>query len=132
MSKPKPYWQQLQDPRWQKKRLEILARQFFTCESCGDTETALDVHHKYYKKGVSAWDYPEDAFCCVCKNCHEKVDGYYRNILTYFTAAGAEDFSNAIEDAMRLGIIENDILNAIWGIVQIKIDALAETKKAKT
>ncbi len=36
----KPYWQKLQDPRWQRKRLEILNRAGWKCEKCGNAEDA--------------------------------------------------------------------------------------------
>jgi len=54
MKTQKQYWQKLQDPRWQRKRLEILNRAEFCCESCGDTESQLQVHHGYYEKGKAA------------------------------------------------------------------------------
>jgi len=39
------YRRKLADPRWQKKRLEILERDGFECNSCGDSSTELHVHH---------------------------------------------------------------------------------------
>lgn len=38
------YYEQLKDPRWQKKRLEIMNRANFKCEECGDSENMLSVH----------------------------------------------------------------------------------------
>ena len=43
------YSEKLKNPKWQKKRLEILNRDNFTCIKCGDKETTLQIHHfKYY------------------------------------------------------------------------------------
>lgn len=66
----KPYWQQLLDPRWQKKRLSIFERAQFACEECADKTSTLQVHHLYYEKGKQAWEYPDEALKCVCEDCH--------------------------------------------------------------
>ena len=67
----------LQDIRWQNKRNEILQRDKYKCSYCG-SEITLQVHHKYYNKypdgkKVDPWDYPNDAFITLCKDCHKKV-----------------------------------------------------------
>lgn len=78
----KPYWQLLKDPRWQKKRLEILERDEWRCKSCYeglypnseenyDLET-LHVHHKSYEWGKDPWDYPDWNFVTLCESCHEE------------------------------------------------------------
>jgi 5-methylcytosine-specific restriction endonuclease McrA len=43
-----PYSEKLKDPRWQKKRLEILSGDDFTYQYCGNTEETLHVHHYVY------------------------------------------------------------------------------------
>lgn len=42
------YSEKLKDPRWQKKRLEILNRDEFACRFCGDNKSTLNVHHISY------------------------------------------------------------------------------------
>lgn len=42
------YSEKLKDPRWQKKRLEVMESNEFCCEMCGDNESTLHVHHKEY------------------------------------------------------------------------------------
>ena len=64
------YSDKLRDPRWQKKRLEILERDEWMCWNCGDTENTLVVHHKWYAKGCEPWDYEDDAFITLCDDCH--------------------------------------------------------------
>jgi hypothetical protein len=66
----KSYSEKLLDPRWQKKRLEVLNAAEFTCEICGDSESTLHVHHKQYFKGREVWDYEKNQLACLCKNCH--------------------------------------------------------------
>lgn len=66
------YWQKLQDPRWQKKRLEVFERDGFKCRSCCSGTDTLNVHHLYYVSKRDPWDYPLGAFKTLCKDCHEK------------------------------------------------------------
>lgn len=66
----KSYSELLKDPRWQKKKTEILKRDKFTCRLCKDTETTLHVHHKEYINGNAPWDYPNDLLITLCEHCH--------------------------------------------------------------
>lgn len=68
----KKYSENLKDPRWQKKRLEIMQRDNFTCQCCGDNTTELHVHHKTYSNGKEPWDYSNDNFETLCINCHNR------------------------------------------------------------
>lgn len=74
------YSDKLKDPRWQRKRLEILQRENFTCESCGDTTRTLHVHHGYYETGLDPWDYESSTLHCVCDTCHELQAARLRDI----------------------------------------------------
>ncbi len=69
----KSYAEQLRDPRWQKKRLELLEEAAWTCKECGEETKELHVHHMYYKKGLAPWEYPIDALLVLCKDCHAEV-----------------------------------------------------------
>jgi len=71
------YEKKLTDPRWQRKRLEILDRDFWTCQFCSDTKTQLDVHHKEYIKGLEPWEYLNDLLITVCNPCHQEIDDLY-------------------------------------------------------
>ena len=82
------YSEKLKDPRWQKKRLEILQRDGFSCKICNDSTTTLHVHHRLYLMGRDPWDYPDEFFVTLCAPCHEnetEMDGsaskYLINIL---------------------------------------------------
>ena len=67
MNKPK-YSELLKDPRWQKKRLQVLEQDNFQCQFCGDTKTTLHVHHFTYKG--NPWDAADDSLCTICEDCH--------------------------------------------------------------
>ena len=72
--KKQSYSDLLKDPRWQKKKTEILKRDKFTCKLCGDTKTTLHVHHKEYIKGNDPWDYPNNLLVTLCAHCHEEIE----------------------------------------------------------
>lgn len=67
----KSYSELLKDPRWQRKRLEIMEREKFQCQWCGDTKATLNIHHGYYKKGLKPWEYQDDTLYCLCERCHK-------------------------------------------------------------
>lgn len=67
------YAQQLLDPRWQKKRLEILERDGWRCCSCENDKDTLHVHHKYYVSHRFAWEYPDFCFQTLCSDCHSAL-----------------------------------------------------------
>lgn len=67
----KPYWEKLKDPRWQRKRLEILERDGFACVACGANDRTLHVHHGVYRKGLEPWEADDDTLWTLCEACHE-------------------------------------------------------------
>lgn len=69
----KTYIELLKDPRWQKKRLEILQRDSWKCINCDDDKTSLQVHHKQYRYGAKPWDYEEWELETLCEPCHEQA-----------------------------------------------------------
>lgn len=66
------YSKKLRDPRWQKKRLEILQRDEFTCTLCGDTTTTLNVHHLEYSG--DPWEADNKHLQTLCEHCHIVVE----------------------------------------------------------
>ena len=67
----KTYAEKLRDPRWQRRRLEILNRSSFTCEVCEASDKTLNVHHRLYRKGAEPWEYADDELQALCEECHE-------------------------------------------------------------
>lgn len=82
------YSEKLKDPRWQKKRLEIMQRDNFTCKLCGDTKETLHIHHSRYKG--TPWQADDEHLHTICATCHrfmtykEKDEGVVRIIKTTF------------------------------------------------
>lgn len=65
------YLEILKNPRWQKKRKEILYRDGYRCAKCG-SKHKLNVHHIFYIKGRLPWEYPNYALITLCRSCHLK------------------------------------------------------------
>lgn len=65
------YSEKLQDPRWQKKRLNVLELDDYTCQLCGSTTKSLQVHHKYYIHGLNPWEYDVKTLTTLCADCHQ-------------------------------------------------------------
>jgi hypothetical protein len=57
-----------QDPRWQKRRLEIMQIDGFACVACLDASSTLHVHHKRYKGKL--WESPDEDLQTLCESCH--------------------------------------------------------------
>ena len=66
------YSDKFKDPRWQKKRLEIMERDKFTCLMCAATDKTLNVHHLYYKRNADPWDYENHELITLCEDCHSE------------------------------------------------------------
>ena len=65
------YSEKLKDPRWQKKRLEIMQRDDWSCLICKCKEKTLHVHHISYDYGVDPWDYENRNYKTLCEDCHK-------------------------------------------------------------
>ena len=52
----KTYSELLRDPRWQKRKTEIMQRDNFTCQKCGCKTKTLNVHHLHYLPNRNPWN----------------------------------------------------------------------------
>lgn len=77
------YSEKLKNPRWQKKRLEILERDGFNCQNCHDDKNTLHMHHKQYFKDKEPWEVPGRFLITLCEKCHEKEKSDYPIALNY-------------------------------------------------
>ena len=68
----------LKNPKWQKRRLEIMQRDNFTCQCCFNKDEELTVHHKYYISGVKPWDYSDSCYVTLCGSCHNNFHEYFQ------------------------------------------------------
>jgi hypothetical protein len=114
------YSDKLKDPRWQKKRLEILNRDEFTCQWCSDTEKTLHVHHLKYSG--DPWEIEDEFLLTLCETCHEDIDMGYKQAgykLTQalkskaFAAEHLLKLATAIEKGTLKGLPHEPITDAI-------------------
>lgn len=99
------YAEKLKDPRWQKKRLEILNRDNFTCKHCDAKDKTLHVHHKTYVYGNDPWDYHENNFVSLCQDCHIDEEQY------------KQEAKGMLEDLMKMGFKSEEICNHLAKLI---------------
>lgn len=84
------YAELLKDPRWQKKKTEILELDDFTCRWCGCKYRPLHVHHVEYYKDHLPWEYEDDNLVTLCEVCHKRVhDGEIATCELQFVVSNA-------------------------------------------
>ena len=67
------YLEKLKSPKWQKKRLEILERDNFSCKCCKNADSTLHVHHIKYIANTEPWEYDNDSLVSLCEMCHNEI-----------------------------------------------------------
>lgn len=92
--KKEQYYLKLKDPRWAKKREEILIRDKYVCQRCGvmhklgvpflenqsgidyesweEDTTILEVHHIHYNG--EPWEAFDIDLITVCDHCHDMIE----------------------------------------------------------
>lgn len=96
-STPLSYSEKLKDPRWQKRRLEILQRDGWRCHLCANDERTLHVHHLFYFPGKEPWEINNGFLITLCEDCH--------------TGKGHDGIPPAGEIILEA---TGELLNAIW------------------
>lgn len=89
------YSDKLKDPRWQRRRLEVMKRDEFQCVCCGDDKSTLNVHHLEYNR--NPWDTPIEKLETLCGSCHEARSKFNKKIAALPTGF-ALDFINQAAD----------------------------------
>lgn len=92
----KTYAEKLRDPRWQRRRLEILNRSNFTCEACGADDQTLNVHHRLYRKGADPWDYADNELQALCEECHEALHSISDVLKSALAQLNAEEIEQVL------------------------------------
>lgn len=102
------YTEKLKDGRWQKKRLEILDRDAWKCQQCGEdaeTGTILHVHHKRYFASREPWDVPSGSLVTLCASCHE------------IQTESVADLISEIQAGLRDKFLHDDLQDIAAGLV---------------
>lgn len=119
----KSYIEKLKDPRWQKKRLEILSRDNFFCKNCDDDTKTLHVHHCGYSTIYkNPWDYPNGWLLTLCEDCHEAETKYLKDrkgyLIDYMSSKGFITYDydvmcDAIMEMSRKNLKPHDLVTLI-------------------
>jgi hypothetical protein len=109
------YAEKLKNPLWQKKRLEILSRDNFTCQLCKDPKTTLHVHHKKYIKGNQPWDYPDSNFQALCAHCHAMVSTINNSSEYNFLFAHKGNYDDGVFMAVYLIYPSSNEMGVLFG-----------------
>jgi len=104
LNRQSEYSQKLLDPRWQKKRLEILQRDDWACQSCGDTESTLHVHHRRYLSGKDPWDIDSCLLVTLCDVCHESEKADMKSAIEDLILSIKERFLSAEVSSINEGL----------------------------
>ncbi len=94
------YSEKLKDLRWKKKAALVKQRAQNKCEDCGSTKQPLHAHHCWYSYGLEPWQYPLDAFRCLCETCHSTrhdTEPHFRAIMARHTQTELVALRKAIE-----------------------------------
>jgi hypothetical protein len=128
----------LRDPRWQKKRLEVMARDNFTCRLCADRGSTLAVHHLVYERAAAPWEYHQTLLLTVCKTCHDELHElkFGESILQALVMGGARmrhlyDVLQAFQAAFVDGPGAGPLVPKMWNMVPGAIaDAIRTVRRA--
>ena len=88
------YEEKLSDPKWKYRRKQILKRDHYQCQWCGNKDN-LQIHHKYYSKypdgknvslGITPMRHSSRYAMNVIKKCiaRKKIKVYYRQYGKHF------------------------------------------------
>jgi len=121
----KAYREKFKDPRWQKKRLDILTRDSFSCQMCFSTENMLHVHHKFYEYGKDPWDYDDGVLTTLCDECHElesantkkATESLNRAVKRKFNSFSIAKIAEAFEE-MEMCHCEDVVLSVLVGMIK--------------
>jgi len=125
------YAQKLQDPRWQRKRLEVLQKANWKCDVCGDDREELNVHHAYYNHLREPWEY--DDLQCLCKTCHtikhlpkEKMMFHAKQIVTeHVVITHRKEFCHNLRNTLK-AFVECDDFQAVIVMQKFLLKIFAE------
>lgn len=110
----KTYAELLRDPRWQRKRLEILNRDEWACQCCLGEDVTLHVHHNKYE-GDFPWECPDQYLITLCENCHKAEEDYKSvDLFSLVEGCGVTRFHlNLLMEAVRFRMSKSQ-LKPFW------------------
>jgi len=108
------YTEKLKDPRWQKKRLEILERDGWKCMACGGTKNTLHVHHIFYFPRKEPWEIQNGFLITFCEGCHKSLPCAEGIEKCEQCSEYGDDCNGRPNDPEDIQTAIATLLNAIW------------------
>ena len=118
------YSEKLRDPRWQKKRLEVMARDGFRCLLCGDDKSTLNVNHLKYTG--EPWDAPLEHLETLCEKCH----GWRTELNLKYQLCHSSDMPAFVERGLSMTPFAESALHFIYDCI-VKADAVSAVKASE-
>jgi hypothetical protein len=121
------YSLKLKDPKWQKKRLEVLERDKWTCQKCDDKESTLHVHHIKYSTG-NPWEIDNKFLITLCEECHScesnDMPSICADLISSLKNKGcmSEDVFDLLEIVFYLDFKNKDLINGLSCMLRSKED----------
>ena len=119
--KKNDFFDQYKDPRWQKKRLEIMQRDEFMCVSCQDNGSTLNVHHAVpYRKDTKPWEYEEHELITLCEDCHNNISETIETCRKIIMGRcwGVDSAMEMLKILLQIDGMNPFQLNAAWKIIK--------------
>lgn len=121
MSFSENYREKLVDPRWQKKRLQILSRDNWACRNCAASDKTLHVHHLHYRS-IEPWEYDDFELVTLCEECHDREPEAWGEYLAWLeelmiraneTSTGILMIAMCVEAICARGISVSELICAL-------------------
>lgn len=140
------YGDKLKDPRWQRKRLEILNLHGWVCDTCCSQhrqDIPVQVHHKFYKissvqgrlEKADPWDYDDDDFRVLCEPCHEQTEIALMEVRKAIGGFEHFELAKLADEIFKAAAVANPkaVLDMLfWQLGQIQEDAAGKASRNHT
>lgn len=119
------FWAQYRDPRWQRKRLEVMEEDDFKCACCGSQDKSLNVHHITYPKGRPIWE--AIGLVTLCEDCHRIQHHVIDELKSAISRCDKESLKLLLEVSSLIDVDDTEALDAI----RMAIDAVRAKQRAE-
>lgn len=113
------------ESQWKLFRQSVIELDGYKCTQCGrgKDEVILQVHHKEYKPGLKAWEYPTTDCITLCKGCHAQTHGIIQPKFGW-AYIGDEDLGDLIGTCENRGCGSDirysfTIYHPQWGTIEV-------------
>lgn len=113
------------ESQWKLFRQSVIELDGYKCRQCGrgHYEVTLQVHHKEYKSGLKAWEYPTSDCITLCKGCHSQAHGIIQPTFGW-KYIGDEDLGDLIGTCENRGCgagirYSFTVFHLEWGTIEV-------------